>query len=122
MPHRLLEPRPASAASGCASSSASRQKSRDPPGRRSGSSSAGSPNPAPRADERTRELADARDAAATADAATARVARSSRLWEHDFPMPISAVGPPPPRYGPAAPRTAAIAAAGPPVRHGPPGR
>ena len=39
-------------------------------------------------DERTQNLTGARDAAATADAATARAARAARPWERDFPMPI----------------------------------
>ncbi|HEY5988536.1 MAG TPA: hypothetical protein VIV12_19470, partial [Streptosporangiaceae bacterium] len=39
-------------------------------------------------DERTANLTGARDAAATANAATARALRSSRPWEHDFPLPI----------------------------------
>jgi hypothetical protein len=42
----------------------------------------------PGTDERTANLAGARDAAATADAAAARASRASRPWEHDFPVPI----------------------------------
>ena len=48
----------------------------------------------PAADERTQNLTGARDAAATADAATARAARAAqaiRPWERDFPMPIQDV-------------------------------
>jgi hypothetical protein len=42
----------------------------------------------PGADERTMNLAGARDAAATAEAAGARASRASRPWERDFPVPI----------------------------------
>lgn len=45
----------------------------------------------PRTDERTQNLVAARDAAATADGATARAARAARPWEQDFPVPISQV-------------------------------
>ena len=48
----------------------------------------------PAADERTQNLTGAHDADATADAATARAARSTqaiRPWERDFPMPIQDV-------------------------------
>ncbi len=42
----------------------------------------------PSVDERTENLTEARDAAETADAATARAARVSQPWERDFPVPI----------------------------------
>jgi hypothetical protein len=42
----------------------------------------------PGLDERTTNLTGARDAAATASAATARASRATRPWERDFPMPI----------------------------------
>ena len=45
----------------------------------------------PAAAERTQNLAGARDAAASADAATAHAARAVRPWERDFPMPIQDV-------------------------------
>jgi hypothetical protein len=45
----------------------------------------------PGADERTQNLVGARDAAATADGATARAARATRAWEQDFPVPITDV-------------------------------
>lgn len=45
----------------------------------------------PGTDERTQNLAGARDAAATANGATARAAQQARPWERDFPLPIGDV-------------------------------
>jgi len=45
----------------------------------------------PGVDERTEDLAGARGAAATADAATARAVRASQPWRRDFPAPIKDV-------------------------------
>ena len=42
-------------------------------------------------DGRTGNLTAARDATASADAATARAARQVRPWERDFPIPIQNV-------------------------------
>jgi len=64
----------------------------------------------PGLDERTANLTEARDAAATASAAAARASRTARPWERDFPVPIrevvaGAAASPTPA---AAPRTAAV--------------
>jgi hypothetical protein len=45
----------------------------------------------PQPGERARELASAHAAAVTAEADTARAARTARPWKHDFPIPIQAV-------------------------------